>query len=76
MGVRLREDTKTVNAGQLKDVHQHERTANGGWKKIDWKRAEETVNRIQIRIVKAVMQQNDCCATHKERRYECLSVVR
>jgi RNA-directed DNA polymerase len=43
-----------VNAGQLNDVHQHERTANGGWKKIDWKRAEETVNRIQIRIVKAV----------------------
>jgi RNA-directed DNA polymerase len=43
-----------VNAEQLKDVHRHEKTVNGGWKQIDWKRAEETVNRIQIRIVKAV----------------------
>ena len=53
-GVRLREGAKTVNAGQLKDVRKHERTANGGWKQIDWKKAKETVNRIQIRIVKAV----------------------
>ncbi len=53
-GVRLREGAKTVNAGQLNGVRKHERTANGGWKQIDWKKAEETVNRIQIRIVKAV----------------------
>jgi len=57
-GIRLSEGTKTVNEEQLKDVLKHERTSNGDWKKIDWKKAEETVNRIQIRIIKAVESGN------------------
>ncbi len=43
-----------MNAEHLNDAHKREGTANGGWKQIDWNKAEETVNRIQIRIVKAV----------------------
>ncbi len=53
-GIRLSEGAKTVNEGQLKDVLKHERTSNGDWKKIDWKKAEGIVNRIQVRIIKAV----------------------
>ena len=53
-GVRLREGAKTVNADNLNDARKREGTANGSWNRIDWAKAEKTVNRIQTRIVKAV----------------------
>lgn len=54
MGVRLREDAKTVNAAQLNDAGNRESTANRNWGQINWDRAVKTVNRIQVRIVKAI----------------------
>ena len=54
MGIRLREDAKTVKAAQLKDAGNRESTANSSWDQINWDLAEKTVNRIQVRIVKAI----------------------
>ncbi len=53
MGVRLRKDAKTVNAAQLNDAGNRESTANRNWDQINWDLAEKTVNRMQVRIVKA-----------------------
>jgi RNA-directed DNA polymerase len=43
-----------VNAAQLNDAVNRESTANSSWDRINWDLAEKTVNRIQVRIVKAV----------------------
>ena len=53
-GVRLREDKETVKAAQLNDAGNRESTANSSWNRINWDLAEKTVNRIQVRIVKAI----------------------
>lgn len=53
-GVRLREGAITVNADNLNDARKREGTANGSWNRIEWAKAEKTVNRIQARIVKAI----------------------
>ena len=54
MGVRLREEAKTVNAAQLNCAGNRESTANRNWGQINWDLAVKTVNRIQVRIVKAI----------------------
>ena len=43
-----------MNAEQLNDADNRESTANRSWDQINWDEAEKAVNRIQIRIVKAV----------------------
>lgn len=53
-GVRLRGVTKTVGADNLNGARKREGPADGGWNRIDWNKAEETVNSMQRRIVKAV----------------------
>ena len=43
-----------MNAAQLNDAGNRESTANRNWGQINWDRAVKTVNRIQVRIVKAI----------------------
>ena len=43
-----------MKAAQLKDAGNRESTANSSWNRINWGLAEKTVNRIQVRIVKAI----------------------
>ena len=43
-----------MEAAQLNDAGNRESTANSSWNQINWDLAEKTVNRIQVRIVKAV----------------------
>lgn len=47
-----------MNADNLNAARKREGTANGSWNRIDWEKAERTVNRIQTRIVKAVESGN------------------
>ena len=54
MGIRLREDAEAVNAEQLNVASHRESTANKSWDQINWDQARSSVNRIQVRIVKAV----------------------
>lgn len=54
MGIRLRKGAEAVNAEQLNDAGHRESTANKSWDQINWDLAQKSVNRIQVRIVKAV----------------------